>query len=132
MIGSQKFENIWSMSKYFYGAMLIIVGLDKFAFMTVDWNIYVSPQVAALINPTTLIYILGVMEIGTGIAILTKWPRFGAYFMAAWIMGAIGPNLLMTGTYYDIIVRDVMIAFGFFVFAKLTEIRELREEQQQP
>jgi hypothetical protein len=66
---------------------------------------------------------IGIIEIVTGLLILTKFPRFGAYLVAAWIIAVI-INLFMIGGLYDIILRDVAIAFGYIMFAWLTELKE--------
>jgi hypothetical protein len=57
-----------------------------------------------------------------GLAILTKWTRVGAYVAAAWLI-AIAINLVSTGMFFDIAVRDVEIALAAFVLARMTEVR---------
>jgi hypothetical protein len=57
-----------------------------------------------------------------GLAILTKWTRLGAYVASAWLL-AIAINLVSTGMFLDIAVRDIEIALAAFVLARLTEIR---------
>jgi hypothetical protein len=123
MVNDKKINNLWTMSKYVYGLVPIVIGLDKFSFLIVDWNIYVSPFAASIIPITTLVPFVGIIEIAAGILILTKYPRFGAYLVAAWI-GIVIINLFMIGGLYDIILRDVAIAFGYIVFAMLTELKE--------
>ena len=58
-----------------------------------------------------------------GLAILTFWTRVGAYVAAVWLV-AIAGNLLTTGNFYDLAVRDVEIAIGAFALARMTEARE--------
>lgn len=123
MINDNKFNNLWTLSKYVYGLVPVLIGLDKFFFFIVDWNMYVSPFAASIISMTTLVPLVGIIEIAAGILILTKYPRFGAYLVAAWI-GVVIINLFMIGGLYDIILRDVAIAFGYIVFAMLTELKE--------
>ncbi len=72
--------------------------------------------------------IVGIIEIVAGLLILTKYPRFGAYVVAAWI-GLVIVNLFMIGDMYDIILRDVAIAFGYIVFGMMTEIKETANQQ---
>jgi hypothetical protein len=67
-------------------------------------------------------HIVGVIEIVAGIVVLSRFTRFGAYLVSAWL-AAIGVNLLTTGTYLDVAVRDIVMAIGAFTLAKLTELR---------
>lgn len=62
--------------------------------------------------------LVGVIEIVVGLAIL-----MGAYVATVWLL-CIAINLLMTGKYFDVAIRDVALAVAAFVLAKLTEIHE--------
>ncbi len=128
MINENKFNNTWIISRYVYGLVPILIGADKFAFFIVNWNIYVSPFVASYFPIMYLVPIVGIIEIVAGLLILTKYPRFGAYLVAAWI-GLVIVNLFMIGDMYDIILRDVAIAFGYIVFGMMTEIKETAQYQ---
>ncbi len=91
----------------------ILFGLDKFAHVLVDWDVYLAPELADLFNAEahTLMYAVGVIEIVAGLVVLTV-PRFGGYLVAAWLLGII-VNLLTLSGYYDIALRD----FGLLVAA---------------
>jgi hypothetical protein len=67
-------------------------------------------------------HIVGVIEMIVGLAILTKWTRVGAYVASAWLL-AIAINLVSTGMFFDIAVRDVEMALAAFVLARITEVR---------
>jgi hypothetical protein len=67
-------------------------------------------------------YIVGVIEMIVGLAILTKWTRLGSYVASVWLL-AIAVNLVSTGMFFDVAVRDVEIALAAFVLARLTESR---------
>lgn len=123
VIDEKKFNCIWTVSKYIYGLVPIVIGADKFFNYIVNWNIYVSLFVASYIPIAYLVPAIGIIEIVAGCIILSSWTRFGAYLVAAWIALVI-VNLLMIGGLYDIILRDVAIAFGYFVFGVLTELKE--------
>jgi hypothetical protein len=70
---------------------------------------------------------VGVVEMLVGLAILTRWTRLGAYVACAWLL-AIAVNLVTTGMFFDLAVRDVEIALGAFALAKLTEAREAAQD----
>ena len=59
----------------------------------------------------------------SGLAILTRWTRIGAYVAMAWLV-AIAINLVTTGMFFDLAVRDLEIAIGAYALARLTELRE--------
>jgi hypothetical protein len=123
MIDEKKLNTMWSISKYVYGLVPILIGVDKFFFFIVNWNIYVSPFAASIIPMSYLVPGVGIIEIIAGLLILTHWTRFGAYLVATWI-GIIIFNLLLIGGLYDIILRDIAIAFGYIMLGMLTELKE--------
>lgn len=128
IVNDTKFNSLWTISKYVYGIVPILIGLDKFSFLIVNWNIYVSPTAMTIIPINYLVPGVGIIEIAAGLLILTHWPRFGAYLVATWI-GVVIINLFMLGGLYDIILRDVAIAFGYIVFGMLTELKETSLQQ---
>ena len=107
-----------------YGLVPIVAGLDKFAHVLVDWNQYLSPLAERIlpIPGSQFMYAVGVIEIIAGLLVLSRFTRFGAYLVSGWL-AAIAVNLVTTGQYYDIAVRDTVMAIGAFCLAKLHEAR---------
>ena len=104
------------------GAVAFLAGLDKFFNLLADWPGYLSPiatQVLPL-SPTSLMHAVGVVEMVVGMVILAGYTRLGGYVAAVWL-GAIAVNLLTTGRFFDIAVRDVAMAIAAFTLARLTE-----------
>ena len=56
-----------------------------------------------------------------GAVTLAGYTRLGGYAAAVWL-GAIAVNLLPTGRFLDIAVRDVAMATAAFTLARLTEV----------
>jgi hypothetical protein len=56
--------------------------------------------------------IVGVIEIVAGIIVLAR-PRLGSLIVGCWLLGIV-INLLLTGQYFDIAVRDAVMAIGAF------------------
>jgi uncharacterized membrane protein YphA (DoxX/SURF4 family) len=113
----------WLLLKLVFGLVPIVAGLDKFTNLLVDWTQYASPLVGVLpISAGSLMMIVGVIEIAAGILVLSRYTRVGAYVVSAWLV-AIALNLVTTGKYFDVAVRDLVMAAGAFVLAKLTEAR---------
>src|SRR5258708_7947395 len=110
LINENKFNSLWNISRYVYGLVPVLIGIDKFTFCIVNWYMYVSPFVASYVPMNNLVSLLGVIEITAGLMILTKWPRLGAYAVAG-LLGLVIVNLflLVLGDVYDIILRDVAI-----------------------
>jgi hypothetical protein len=97
----------------------ILFGLDKFAHVLVDWDIYLAPEFTDLFDAQahTLMYAVGAIEIVAGLVVLLR-PRFGSYLVAAWLAGII-INLLLIAAYYDIALRDFGLLLAALALARL-------------
>jgi len=86
---------------------------------------YLSPMATRVlpVSATTFMHIVGVVEIAAGLIVLSRWTKFGSYLVTFWLL-AIAVNLLTTGMFYDLAMRDVEIALGGFALAQLTAVRE--------
>jgi uncharacterized membrane protein YphA (DoxX/SURF4 family) len=106
------------------GAGAFLAGLDKFFGILADWGMYLSPLGERLVPVTaaTFMKVVGVVEMAVGLALLAGFTRVGGYVTMAWLL-AIAANLLTTGMFYDLAVRDVEIALGAFALARLSEAR---------
>jgi hypothetical protein len=67
--------------------------------------------------------VAGVVEIAAGVIVLAGVTRLGGYIVAAWL-SLIAVSLLTTGHYFDVAVRDLVMACGAFVLARLSEVRQ--------
>jgi hypothetical protein len=68
-------------------------------------------------------HVIGVVEIIAGLVVLSRWTKLGSYVVTFWLVG-IAINLLSTGMFYDLAMRDVEIAIGAFALSQLTALRE--------
>jgi hypothetical protein len=107
------------------GLAAFLAGLDKFIGLLADWPGYVAPLVAAAlpVSPDAFMRVVGVIEMAVGAAILTRWPREGAWVAMVWL-GLIAGNLVLGGHFLDVAVRDVEMAIAAFALARLTEAHE--------
>jgi uncharacterized membrane protein YphA (DoxX/SURF4 family) len=103
----------------------ILAGIDKYFNILTDWSMYLSPLATKVVpvSPATFMHIVGVVEVIAGVVVLSRWTRIGSYVVMAWLL-SIAVNLLTTGMFYDLAVRDVEIAVGAFALAQLTAVRE--------
>jgi uncharacterized membrane protein YphA (DoxX/SURF4 family) len=103
-----------------------LAGLDKFFNLLTDWGMYLSPFAVDVLPMSAPVFmrIVGVIEMAVGLAILAGWTRLGGYVAMVWLV-AIAINLVTTGMFYDLAVRDVEIALAAYTLAKLSEAREI-------
>jgi hypothetical protein len=103
----------------------IITGIDKYFNKLADWGMYLSPLATKVIpvSATTFMHVIGVVEIIAGLIVLSRWTKLGSYIVMFWLLG-IAINLLATGMFYDLAMRDVEIAIGAFALSQLTAVRE--------
>lgn len=106
-----------------------LAGLDKFFNRLTNWDMYLAPAIPQMlhVSPPAFMHAVGVVEMIAGILVLTRFTRYAAYIVAAWLV-AIAGTLVAQGLFLDIAVRDVELALGAFVLAKLTEVREAAKQ----
>ena len=68
--------------------------------------------------------VVGIIEVAAGLLVLFR-PRIGAYVVAAWLVG-IMMNLVITGGYLDVALRDLGLCLAALALARLS--LEAREE----
>lgn len=115
----------WWALKIGLGLGPIITGIDKYFNKLTDWTMYLSPLATKVVpvSAATFMHIVGAIEILAGILVLSRWTRLGSQIVALWLV-AIAVNLLTTGMFYDLAMRDVEIAIGAFVLSQLSAVRE--------
>jgi uncharacterized membrane protein YphA (DoxX/SURF4 family) len=110
----------WSL-RIALGATAFLAGLDKFFNLLANWPAYLSPAFAALpISATSLMHVVGVIEMAVGVVILIGHTRLGGYVLSMWLIG-LALNLATTGRYFDVAVRDAVMAVAAFTLAQLSE-----------
>jgi hypothetical protein len=119
----QNAQNVQQVMRYTYGLVPIAAGLDKFTNLLTDWKSYISPSISNALpfSASTFMAIVGIIEIIAGIIVLMR-PRIGGYIVMAWLI-VIALALLAGGQYYDVAVRDLVMAVGAFSLARLSAAR---------
>jgi uncharacterized membrane protein YphA (DoxX/SURF4 family) len=112
----------WWALRVVLGAAAFLAGLDKFFNLLADWPAYLSPLATHVIpmSASALMHVVGVIEMVVGAAILVGFTQLGGYIAAVWLL-CIAVNLLTTGRYFDVAVRDMALAVSAFTLARLTE-----------
>lgn len=118
-------NSAWWALRIGLGVGPFLAGLDKFFNLLTNWEMYLSPSVERLLPMSggTFMHIVGIIEMVAGLVVLTRWTRLGAYVVMVWLI-AIAANLVFTGAFFDLAVRDLEIAIGAFALARMTTARE--------
>jgi uncharacterized membrane protein YphA (DoxX/SURF4 family) len=121
----KRLELPWWVLRIGLGLGPIITGIDKFFNKLTDWTMYLSPLATKTVpvSAATFMHVVGVVEIIAGIVVLSRFTKIGSYVVTAWLLG-IAVNLLTTGMFYDLAMRDVEIAIAAFALSQLTRVRE--------
>lgn len=101
----------------------LVVGLDKLiGFTGTTWENYLATWVNNIIpgSAADAMMMVGVVEIAAALCVAFA-PRIGGYIVAAWLAGII-VNLLSTGNYYDIALRDLGLLIAAFAMARLATV----------
>ncbi|MCL6266162.1 hypothetical protein [Flagellimonas myxillae] len=100
--------------KFTYGIVPIVAGLDKHINLLTDWGKYIPSGLldALPMEPETLMTVVGPIEIIAGILVLLR-PKIGALVVAIWLT-LIALVLILGGVYFDVAVRDLVMAIGAY------------------
>lgn len=127
---NEKLNLAWWALRIGLGLGAFLAGLDKFFDFLTDWGMYLSPLAERLLPVSGAVFMraVGVIEMAVGLIVLTGFARIGGYIVMGWLlMGwllAIALNLISTGMFFDLAVRDVEIAIAAYTLARLTEARQ--------
>jgi len=127
MQSSDRVNVAWWALRIGLGVGPVITGLDKYFNKLADWSMYLSPLATKVVplSAPALMHIVGVVEIVAGLIVLSRWTKIGSFIVMMWLL-AIAANLVTTGMFYDLAMRDVEIALGAFVLWQLRIARENR------
>ena len=120
----QRLNLSWWALRIGLGVGPIVTGIDKYFNKLTDWTMYLSPLATKVVpvSAATFMHIVGVVEITAGLVVLSRWTKLGSQIVALWLLG-IAVNLLTTGMFYDLAMRDVEIAIAAFVLSQLSAVR---------
>lgn len=122
---SGKLNSAWWVLRIGLGLGAFLAGLDKFFGILTDWGMYLSPLAEPLLPVSGPVFmrVVGVIEMVVGLLLLAGFARIGGYIVMGWLV-AIAVNLVSTGMFFDVAVRDVEIALAAYTLARLTEVRQ--------
>jgi uncharacterized membrane protein YphA (DoxX/SURF4 family) len=108
-------DSVITLLRWTYVLVPLVAGADKFMHLLTNWDQYLAPAIAGILpmDPHSFMNIAGIIEIVAGALVLIK-PKIGSLVAGLWLIG-IAINLLLSGRYYDIAVRDTVMAMGAFL-----------------
>jgi hypothetical protein len=95
----------------------ILFGLDKFFNLMTDWAEFLPGFVTDTIDGSTVMAIVGIVEIAAGIGVWLR-PKIFANVVAAWL-GVIIVTLVIAGGFWDIALRDFGLLLGALALGQL-------------
>ncbi len=109
-----------------FGIVPIVAGLDKFTNLLTNWADYLGAGFKGMLPVDALVFmkIVGIIEIVAGIIVLVR-PLIGAWIVMTWLV-CIALELIFCSHFYDVAVRDLVMAVGAYTLAQLTAIRTAR------
>src|SRR3954452_20582257 len=115
-------NSVYTILRLTFGLVPIVAGLDKFTNLLTHWEDYLNPTILNLlpINGHIFMMIVGVIQVVAGIIVLLK-PSLGAYIVMAWLI-CIALDLITSGRFFDVAVRDLVMAVSSFCLAKIAQV----------
>ena len=116
---NNRIHSVFNVMRATYGIVPIVAGLDKFTDLLTRWEQYLNPTLASALpfSAHTFMMIVGVIEIIAGLIVLAR-PAIGAYIVMAWLI-CIALQLIAGTGYFDVAVRDLVMAIGAFSLAQI-------------
>lgn len=108
--------------RWTYGLVPIVAGLDKFTNLLTHWPDYLGRTKSIIpFEPETFMRLVGIIEIIAGLLVLTR-PKTGGYIVMIWLI-CIALQLIFSGQYFDVAVRDLVMAIGAYTLISLTKMQ---------
>ena len=117
-------EQAYQLLHFGFVALPAIAGADKFFHLLTNWDQYLAPELAWRLPMSghTFMFVVGAIELLAAVVVAIR-PRIGAYVVAAWL-GAIVVQLVASGAYYDVALRDVGLLLGAIALGRLSALHE--------
>ena len=115
-------KSVQTVLRFTFGLVPIVAGLDKFTDILTNWDMYLHPGIASMLpfSVHTFMQIVGVIEIIAGVLVLIR-PVIGGFVVMAWLI-CIALQLIASGKYFDVAVRDLVMSIGAMSLARLSRV----------
>ena len=124
-----KLNTISNIFRFSYGFMILAVGIDNYLNILVNWTEYLNPIIPGFFNTDakTFMNYMGIFEMFSGTMVLLS-PKIGGYIMCILLVFT-SINLISQFKYFDIALRDFILAIGAFLFARLSDLIETETKE---
>lgn len=124
-----RYNAILNLLKITYGMYFCIIGFDKFFGLVTESHNRVSAFTlfVILISLSKILAVTGILEIGIGLLMFTRFMRLAVYLGIGLLM-IIVINLMSMGQHFDIALHGLAITFGMIAFAQLIALKNLTEQ----
>lgn len=128
MTHQQEVDRLIKVLRWTLGGTALVAGADKFTNLLTNWEKYLSPEIAKRlpIPPKTFMRLVGVIEIGVGLGILSGRERAVSAVMGLWLTFIAG-NLVLNED-HDIAVRDLNMAVTAYALSRLASMKRWSPE----
>jgi uncharacterized membrane protein YphA (DoxX/SURF4 family) len=125
LTNQDRVHSVQQILRVLFGVVPVVAGADKFLNLLTNWEQYVNPTLERLLpfSTTTFMHIAGIVEIGAGLIVLSRFTTFGAYLVSAWL-ALIAISLLTSGHFLDVAVRDLVMSATAYALATLSRVRQ--------
>ena len=122
-------ETTTTVLKYTFGFVFIIAGLDKVTNYMTTWTHYLWGYLCELsgLEPDNFMLVVGAVELIAGLTVLVR-PIIGAYAILTWLI-LIAATLIASGEYFDVAVKDIVMAISVWCLALLTKEADSAEQR---
>jgi uncharacterized membrane protein YphA (DoxX/SURF4 family) len=119
-------KDVQTILRLTFGLVPIVAGADKFTNLLTNWEQYLNPSLKMIspVSSHTFMMIVGVIEITAGIIVSIK-PQIGSWIVSAWLV-LIALTLIVSGSFLDVAVRDLVMAISAFSLGKLSTVKNLK------
>lgn len=121
-IVKQKLTFLYWGFRIIYTLSFIGSGLDKFFYFLIDWNDHYIPFYF-LPHEIMFFKIRGLIEIGIGVALCTRFVKEGAALACFWLILSALYSFLMPH-HLDTVFRYLVIAWGAYALMQLSLIKQ--------
>jgi len=82
-----RLSHAWWTLRIGLGLAPLLAGLDKYFNRLTNWEMYLNPLIPRLLHVSapTFMHLVGVVEIAAGLLVFTRFTRYAAYVVMAWL-----------------------------------------------
>jgi len=122
---NQRLNSGWWALRIGLGVTLFLAGLDKFFNLLTNWKLYLNPLALRVIQVAPRNVLTRHRHCRNDCGACHSHPVDApeTYVASLWLV-TLALNLVTMGAFFDVAVRDMLLALAAFTLARLTEVRQ--------